>query len=461
MEKASTKKEALLRDRDVRRWYDNLARGSPVTAEVNLRRLSLFCEKHGLTPKSLAALGRKSRRKLEDLVQDHVTEMERDGKSPGYIAGILKGLKSWLSHNDVELKRRIKIANGNATPSIEDERVPSKEELRAVLIYASDRAKASICLMAMAGLRPQSLGNESGTDGLTVGDLPEMKVHEDQVEFSRIPTMVVVRPQLSKARHRYFTFLPAEGCEYVAAYLNKRLANGEEFTPKTPIIAVNPGYEKMGKGRRNRGSSFIITKNIAREIREAIRKRFGWRPYVFRAYFDTQMLLAESHGRINHPYRVFFMGHKGDMEARYTTNKGRLPEDLIEDMRRAFSDSAEYLETRPRPEKERREMLLEMWRDQAKLYGIDPMKVKIEKEKELGGELSIDGEIQALQLEIQKRIPQPAASTGRDENTDCNGGEKCKKYESKLVAEDELLAHLNEGWDIVKELRNGKIVVRK
>jgi len=112
-----------------------------------------------------------------------------------------------------------------------------------------------------------------------------------------------------------------------------------------------------------------------------MRPRFKWRPYVLRAYFDTQMLLAESHGKISHPYRVFFMGHKGYIEARYTTNKRRLPENLIEDMRNAFAASAEYLEATPRPERDKKEMLLEMWREQAKMYGIDPMKVKIEEER--------------------------------------------------------------------------------
>ena len=77
-------------------------------------------------------------------------------------------------------------------------------------------------------------------------------------------------------------------------------------------------------------------------------------PYALRAYFDTQMLLAESHGRISHPYRVIFMGHKDDIEARYTTNNGRLPENMIEDMRAAFAASAEYLEATPRPERDKR-----------------------------------------------------------------------------------------------------------
>lgn len=31
--------------------------------------------------------------------------------------------------------------------------------------------------------------------------------------------------------------------------------------------------------------------------------------------------------------RQFWMGHKGDIEARYTTNKSRLPQDVMDDMR--------------------------------------------------------------------------------------------------------------------------------
>jgi hypothetical protein len=54
-----TKREGMLLDPDVRRWYENLARGSPVTAEVGLRRLSLFCERNSTTTRQLALLGEK------------------------------------------------------------------------------------------------------------------------------------------------------------------------------------------------------------------------------------------------------------------------------------------------------------------------------------------------------------------------------------------------------------------
>jgi hypothetical protein len=39
------------------------------------------------------------------------------------------------------------------------------------------------------------------------------------------------------------------------------------------------------------------------------------------------------------------MGHKGDIENRYTTNKGKLPESVLEDMREAYRKSQQYLQT--------------------------------------------------------------------------------------------------------------------
>jgi len=397
-----------------------------------------------LTPKGLVDLGRKNRKRLEDMIEDHITRMESERKSPGYIAGILKGVKSWLVHNEIELKRKVKISNRGATPTIDDERVPEKDELKALLMYGDDRASAAICLIAQSGLRLETLGNDRGDDGLTIRDLPDMNVHEDRVEFTRIPTMVVVRPPLSKAKHKYSTFLPKEGCDFLSAYLNKRLSRGEKFARKTPLIATKIRY----RNGEEIESQFMTTRNVSRIIRDAMRPRFKWRPYVLRAYFDTQMLLAESHGRISHPYRVFFMGHKGDIEARYSTNKGRLPETLIEDMRSAFAASAEYLETAPRPERDKKEMLLEMWREQAKMYGIDPLKVKIEKERELKKRLSLDQELELLTTEIKKvALPQPS-----------NNG---KPYSSKIISEQDLAPHVEDGWEIIRELRSGKFLVRK
>ncbi|MHB8601686.1 MAG: hypothetical protein ACYC6W_07815 [Nitrosotalea sp.] len=94
----------------------------------------------------------------------------------------------------------------------------------------------------------------------------------------------------------------------------------------------------------NASKKFLPTRRICKNIRDAFRPRFQWRPYVLRAFFDTQLLMAESRGKIAHDFRVFFMGHSGSMEARYTTNKGVLPNALIKEMKNAFKRSEEFLD---------------------------------------------------------------------------------------------------------------------
>jgi hypothetical protein len=428
------KYDKYMENPDVERWYKNLAWGSVTTSKVYFRRVGLFCEQNNLSPKQLVQLGRENRKQLEDLVQDHVTKMELENKAPGYIAGIMKSIRSWLLHNEIELKRRIKISNRGAKPTLEDERVPNKDELKTLLMYSDERTSAIICLIGQSGLRLEVLGNATGDDALTIRDLPELTINDDSVEFVRIPTIVEVRPSLSKVNHKYFSFLPKEVCDYLAAYLEKRLSNGEKLMSKTPVIANKIGYRNGDKIT----GKIMTTKNVSRLIRDSMRPRFEWRPYVLRSYFATQMLLAESHGKVSHPYRVFWMGHKGDIEARYSTNKGILLEDVVEDMRRSFTDASEYLETTPRSERDIKEILLEMWRQQAKMNGIDPMKVKIERERELGNELSVDEEQELLMNEIKLKMAPQA-------------NESEKPYQSKIVAEDDLVPHIEDGWEIIRE----------
>ena len=134
------------------------------------------------------------------MLMDFVGDPHKEGKAPNYIDNYLKAVRSRLNFNEVRLVRRIKIRNRNLTPTTSNERVPTKDELRAILSIPKARARCSISFMAFAGLRPETLGNMNGTDGLTIGDLPEMKIQDGKVIFEKIPTMVVVRLNLSKAK---------------------------------------------------------------------------------------------------------------------------------------------------------------------------------------------------------------------------------------------------------------------
>jgi hypothetical protein len=437
--KGAGKYSDLERDPQVRRWLRNLAKGSPITGEVALRRLGRLCELLNTSPGGLLDLARSDLMGLQDSLEDLVSRLEDEGKAPGYIQGILKAARSWLRYNEITLTRRIKIKNSTATPTIEDEQVPSQEELGRILRASQPRVKVAIALMAFAGLRPQTMGNHDGSDGLMIKDLPELRIDGGEVVFERIPTMVVVRQNLSKARHKYFTFLSSEGCTYLKEYLEERIRGGEELSPESPLIA----HERKGAAEKR----FVMTRKITHFIRQCMRKAgVNKRPYVLRAYFDTNMIIAESKGRISHPYLQFFMGHKGDIEARYSTNKGVLPPDMIEDMRSAYRACEPFLTTLSRPLEESsivKEAKIEALKSIAKsLLGIDLVEVKIAKERELGRELSKDEELELFESELKKLR---------------EGGHNPQR----IVREDELEDYLKEGWQFVSILPSQRILIRK
>ena len=215
--------------------------------------------------------------KLYNIMLDCVSSMEKSEYTGSYIESVLKCVKSWLAHNGKEVKRKIRIKGARDAPTLQEERVPNKEELRRTYLSCDKKTRAACVLVSQCGLRIQTLGNYVGKDGLRIGDFPEMKIENDSITFEHTPTIVVVRKELSKARHQYLSFLGEEGCEYLKDYLIQRMLEGEKLTAKSPIITPKL---KM--------KSFMRTINVGDNMRMALRAAgINSRPYVLRCYFDT------------------------------------------------------------------------------------------------------------------------------------------------------------------------------
>jgi hypothetical protein len=415
---------SLLENAKIRRWYENISRGSRVTADVYLRRLGYFCNRFKLSPERMLDLDDE---KLQDFLSDAITNLEKENYAGSYIQSLLKTIRSWLSFNRRELKVNLKIKGAEETPTLKHEKVPTKDELRKIFLSGDKRARVACVLVAHSGLRIEVLGNYLGDDGLRVRDLPEMEIKDGKVEFKKVPTLVIVRRELSKARHQYFTFLSEEGCEYLKDYLEERIRKGETVGGESPIIT--PKYEVK---------PFIRAINIGDIIRGAIRKAgFPWRPYVLRSYFDTQLMLAESKGLVLRDYRTFWMGHKGDIENRYTTNRQKLPEEVVEDMREAYRRSQEYLQT-TKVESASEERIRDAFRRQLLLIAgfrqdeIDKMDLS-----------SIDDE------EFQKMV------RNRLLGTVANNGAR-----QKVIRLGDLEGYIAQGWEFVAQLPNERAIVK-
>ncbi len=128
----------LLEDPDLRRWYENVARGSTVTADVYLRRLGGFCEIQKLLPKDILS---KSDREISNLLMDFVSWSEKQGHAGSYIRSTLKAVRSWLMHNHRDVKVKIKIKDEYDTPTLRSERVPTRDELMQIFLSGDKKAR--------------------------------------------------------------------------------------------------------------------------------------------------------------------------------------------------------------------------------------------------------------------------------------------------------------------------------
>lgn len=221
----------LLENKNIKRWYDNVARGSVITADVYLRRLGRFSEDYNVTPEKIIKMGKTKR---YNLLLDIVSDLEEKNCAGSYIASVVKAVKSWLAFNGISITRKIRIKEVADTPTLKEERVPTQPELKKIFLSADKRARAACVLLAHSGMRIQVLGDYKGNDGLQVGDFPELSVEDKKISFNKTPALVMVRKELSKAGQKYFTFLSEEGCEYLLDYLDERVRNGEKLTEKSP-----------------------------------------------------------------------------------------------------------------------------------------------------------------------------------------------------------------------------------
>ena len=424
------KYKILLGNRDVRRWNENVSAGSVITGEVYLRTLGLYCELQNTDPKRIIEDAKEG--KLKNEFMDFVRRLEKEGKAGSYIVRFKKVLSSWTKFNDVQVNLKdVRIKEAFRNPTVENERVPSSEELSKIITVATERAKVSISLMAFAGLRIESIGDFKGEDGLVLSDLPELKVRENKVEFEKIPTMLKVRSTLSKARHEYRTFLSEEGTTYLKKYLESRLENGEKLSGSSPIVALEASPRSQHKGVR--------TQLVSREIRKAIRDlEFTWRPYVLRAYFSTALDVCENKGLVSHNWREYWTGHKGDISARYSTNK-KLTVDIIEEMRSTYVKCAPYLETgrRPLSDKEKEELNRDSKRWYLTVMGFSEKEIEDDKLLELSPE------------ELQKKVREKI-------NMATNNG-----HSQKVVSMKEVRHYIEDlGWEYVKDLGDKEAIVK-
>jgi hypothetical protein len=319
------------------------------------------------------------------------------------------------------------------TPSRKDQRkalelAPLKlDEVRRLILNAPQPYRAALMMMFQSAMGLAEFTHFNAEGWRRVVE----QVHEPdplRIDLFRAKTS---RTHVNK----FYTFVGEDGKRLVREWLAMR--------PDTEVDALFVVFNKNRQTwvpLRGRLIGNMVTKVAKRTglIKPNGLNRYHVHAHEFRDLFKSLCTL----NGVNPIASEFFLGHRIDKQG-----YDKSPEYDEVWFRR------EYLKVEPQlniisgtghVEKVKREVALEAIRRFAEAFGIDPMQVRVAKQKTLGRTPNSEEEIQAIQNEIKKIRRRDTEDTPR-----------------KIVAEDELARHLAEGWDVQTVLPSGKILIRK
>jgi len=413
--------------------------GSECTKDQVCDTLMAFCKFSGKTPDELVKLSAKEASKL---VQDFIDRMADKDQSIRTINVVLAYLKMFFTVNGFKADKAIEVERYHQ-PSRYRKRpqyIPTPDEIyRMAYSAGSVRNKAMILALYTSGLRNSTLR------AVLYGDVKDELGKLQVVRIPVNPEMKRVDPGACKGNIPYYSFISRETVEALQEYLAERRELYGNIYDDEPLFASTSTNVPATVRRHT-----LVKKRSLDEIVKRTAKNAGitkWKdvyPHCLRKAFESALRNAG----LDPKDQEFLMGHilPGTQDPYYDHTK-------VEELR------AKYAKVRFFRTKEVDK--LEMIKVFAQTLGIDRIEVKIQK---LRGQQSGLEEMEALGKIIRKELginPLETKTVRYKRKKDNIENGDCARYENKVISEDELVHYLNQGWDIVKELNNMKIVIRR
>lgn len=318
---------ALLKNGDVKRWFENLKEGSERTGDVYLVWLQQFVDFTKASPTASIQRfksGESGKKQVQDSLFDFIQHLKEKGLAPKSMNGALSAVRSWFRWNECLITRQIKIRGTKTTPTLEDERLPTKQEVNQALNFGDLRQKICFGMTAFAGLRFIS------TSKLRIKDLLDVRIKDSQVIVDNQNTRVRVTVLASKNRLQYFCFLPAQLTEWIHEYLQSRLRDGEQLGPESLLVVTRERH--FSKGRFVEKAAPLTRNSVAKDVRLCFRAAGQKaRPYVLKSYYSMALQSAG----LTFDKTEFYLGHVGPMNLNYGMRK-ELPPEKVEELRTEF-----------------------------------------------------------------------------------------------------------------------------
>lgn len=410
----------------VNRWIRRLRRkGSASTMRTYFKYLAWFVRFSGLSPDEFVALPKDV---VAEKVQDFCDGFSERGRKSS-ASNAMKALRSFLKANGYRVEDLGLDDSYVAMKRVEY--VPTKEEVYRMASVCGLKWRAIILCLFQSGLRNSALR------ALTYGML------KDQIESGVVPIRVHVTgelrkvvPDACKEGVDYWTFFGVESCEALRQYVNWRrekyggIDDDELLFPSESRSL--PVEERLRKPMDQWHLTRIVKKAAKRlGIREWKNVRAHSLRKTFRAVLDAGYIDG---GQMPEDDKEYLMGHKlpGSKAPYHNANVNVLEE--------------RYMRLRWRVEAAMTDAVkVEAIKAFAKSLGIDEIEIKIAK---LKGEEPDLTDMEAIGRVIREEL----------------GIRRLKAEDSdpkKIVDEEDLERHLDEGWDVQTVLPSGRILIRK
>jgi integrase len=348
------------------------------------------------------------------LLREVAVSLQREGLAPKtvrfYVSLLVRLLRMAGAEVRSELIRyRVPLPQSRA---VRTDRAPTVEELRRLLAVMGARNRTLFLMLASTGMR--------------LGECLQLRLGD--VRLNAEPPYVEVRTAKSGVLRRLF--LTRECVEALKAHLGRRV----EEEPATSWLWPRRGNPSLPLQKRHAQQYwYAALKKVGLDVRDSSGLGYQLHIHSLRKFFRTQLERAG----VSRTVISFWMGHMTGLDLSYF--RPSEPQ-LMEEWRKAepYLTLAEAKDV----ERIRKDIVLETIRRIAESFGVDPSRVRIEKQRQLGRDLTAEEEIQLLQGEM-KRV--------REGNCDPR----------KIVTEKSLPKFLAEGWDVQTVLPSGKILIRK
>jgi hypothetical protein len=383
---------------EVKRWLTRIQE-----KKLNAFDLYRFCAWSGKTPTQLLVLkSNQSSKDAEQLLDDFVAD-EKSGFKNSVKFRITVAVKSFYKHNYCDLARASGVIQ---LEKVKPYNKPSKENLRKLWSWASNlRDKALITFVNSTAIAKETLSQL------------KWKHIQDDWQTAELPCINCPSEILKgHGRGRYkgvqqITFLTGEAVrdlklykEWIEQKLGRTLTSEDNVWLETRAPYKPVAYEEFGKliWRLSKGASVPFSLHDARRYVNTALEEIGMNPNWARKIRGRKVRGEES------PYS--------------------LP--AIQQLGAKFKEAVQLIEFISEKQQVPKEVLERI--------------------------AALEAERQAIrsQYRLRKKVRKPPK-----EADDCENGEHCEKF--KQVPETELLSCLQGGWQIVKELKSGEVIMHR